>query len=99
MSHVIVGTCASFVALAATKPKNLVSDSRVGIVLLSLAVGGLIEFTILNNNSTKMIQVAFSSWIVLWFMCYWDNSRGELTLSWRPLGVGPISLLDAILLW
>lgn len=97
MSLVIIGACGSFLALAATKPKNLISDSRLGIILLSLMIGGLVEYTALTEMSTKIIQASLTCWVVLWSMSYWDNSRGELAPRWRALGVGPIGVVDQIM--
>jgi squalene/oxidosqualene cyclase-like protein len=97
MSFVAIGGFASLITLAATKPKNYVSDSRIGIILLCVAGGIGLELCETNDIAVEAFRVCLASWIVLWCLSYWDNSRGELAPCWRALGVGPIGSIDALL--
>lgn len=40
--------------------------------------------------------VAVIGYGTLLSMCFWDNSRAELSPSWRKLGVGPIGFMDEL---
>jgi len=67
------------------------------MVLLCAINGCWLELCEQNNIAVEVFRVTFALWLILVSVSYWDNSRGELAPSWRALGVGPISTLDALL--
>jgi len=94
------GLAMALVMLGGTKPKHSLSDFRPGVVVAVVGVGLAVaaaDSTLPPASALRAAGAALAAWMALWFMCYWDNSRGELAPLWRPLGVGPIGAADSLL--
>ena len=78
--------------------QHAVSDTRLGSVLAAAFVG--VAVACVNDGASgvenyRAAGASLGAWALLWALCYWDNSRGELAPRWRALGVGPIGSIDA----